>query len=58
MFYEKGRCFPSKKRTRGDVCALGMMFWSGGMVLLGQGNNLSYVHDSNVWSLSYVYTWF
>jgi hypothetical protein len=55
---KRGDASLQKKRTRGDACALGMMFGSGGMVLIGKGNNLSYVHDSNVWSLSYVYTWF
>jgi hypothetical protein len=32
----------------GDVCALGMMFVLGGMVLVGKGNILSYVHGSNI----------
>jgi hypothetical protein len=31
----------------GDACALGMMFVPGGMVLVGKGNILSYVHGSN-----------
>jgi hypothetical protein len=34
MFYDKGRCFPSKKRDK----ALRMMFGSGGMVMVGKGN--------------------